>query len=171
VVEIQPQNHHAEQADGGSPVSAKCAMIEGPCLDGEKKPLPNAEFMRAGRPTRAAKALMPFYKKPRQTSRPFSSCWLTPQRVVAFALRDPQGHPSWKIHFLKQNSSQVPTVKAEAGAKTKAWNFMFSRWGRGGGCFGRLRWSGAGVQLLDVSSPTTKPVSQQTNKISAVMIL
>jgi protocatechuate 3,4-dioxygenase beta subunit len=119
VVESGLKITNAEQRTVEVLVSDKGAMIEGTVLDGEKKPFPNAEVMALPSDPKLRKSYALLQKTTADQQGHFKLRGVRPGEYIAFALEDPQEQPFMEDIFLKQNSAQVQTVKAEAGAKQK----------------------------------------------------
>jgi protocatechuate 3,4-dioxygenase beta subunit len=119
VVESGLKITNAEQRTVEVLVSDKGAMIEGTVLDREKKPIPNAEVMALPSDPKLRKSYALLQKTTADQQGNFKLRGVRPGEYIAFALEDPQEQPFTEDHFLKQNSAQVQTVKAEAGAKQK----------------------------------------------------
>jgi len=100
-------------------VSDKGAMFEGTVLDGEKKPFPNAQVIAVPSDPKLRKRYALLQQTTADQQGHFKLRGVRPGEYIAFALEDPQEQPFIEDHFLKQNSAQVQTVKAEAGANQK----------------------------------------------------
>jgi protocatechuate 3,4-dioxygenase beta subunit len=118
VVESGLKITSAEQRTVEVLVSDKGALIEGTVLDGEKKPFPNAEVMALPSDPKLRRRYALLQTTADQQGH-FKLRGVRPGEYIAFALEDPQEQPFMEDIFLKQNSAQVQTVKAEAGAKQK----------------------------------------------------
>jgi protocatechuate 3,4-dioxygenase beta subunit len=119
VVESGLKITDAEQRTVEVVVSDKGAMIEGTVLDGEKKPFPNAEVIALPSDPKLRKSYALLQKTTADQQGHFKLRGVRPGEYIAFALEDPQEQPFMEDLFLKQNSAQVQTVKAEAGVKQK----------------------------------------------------
>jgi protocatechuate 3,4-dioxygenase beta subunit len=109
----------AEQRTVEVIVSDKGATIEGTVLGGEKKPFPNAEVIALPYDPKLRKSYALLQKTTADQQGHFKLRGVRPGEYIAFALEDPQERPFTEDTFLKQNSAQVQTVKAEAGSKQK----------------------------------------------------
>lgn len=119
VVESGLKITDAEQRTVEVIVSDKGAMIEGTVLDGEKKPFPNAEVIALPSDPKLRRRYALLQKTTADQQGHFKLRGVRPGEYIAFALEDPREQPFMEDPFLKQNSAQVQTMKAEAGAKQK----------------------------------------------------
>ena len=119
VVESGLKIANAEQRTVEVLVSDKGATIEGTVLGGEKKPFPNAEVIALPYDPKLRKSYALLQKTTADQQGHFKLRGVRPGEYIAFALEDPQERPFTEDTFLKQNSAQVQTVKAEAGSKQK----------------------------------------------------
>lgn len=119
VVESGLKITDAEQRTVEVVVSDKGAMIEGTVLDGEKKPFPNAEVIALPSDPKLRRRYALLQKTTADQQGHFKLRGVRPGEYIALALEDPQEQPFMEDQFLKKNSAQVQTVKAEAGAKQK----------------------------------------------------
>jgi hypothetical protein len=119
VVESGVKITDAEQRTVEVFVSDKGAMIEGTVLDGEKKPFPNAEVIALPSDPKLRKRIDLMQKTTADQLGHFKLRGVRPGEYIVFALEDAQQQPFMEDAFLKQDSSQTQTVKAEAGAKQK----------------------------------------------------
>ena len=109
----------AEQRTVEVIVSDKGATIEGTVLSVEKKPFPNAEIIALPYDPKLRKSYALLQKTTADQQGHFKLRGVRPGEYIAFALEDPQEQPFTEDTFLKQNSAQIQTVKAEAGSKQK----------------------------------------------------
>jgi len=119
VVESGLKIANAEQRTVEVLVSDKGATIEGTVLGGEKKPFPNAEIIALPYDPKLRKSYALLQKTTADQQGHFKLRGVRPGEYIALALEDPQEQPFTEDTFLKQNSAQIQTVKAEAGSKQK----------------------------------------------------
>jgi hypothetical protein len=119
VVESGLKIADAEQRTLEVVVSEKGAMIEGTALDAEKKPFPNAEIIAVPSDLKLRKHVDLIQKATADQQGHFKLRGVRPGEYIAMALEEAAEQPFLEDLFLKQNSTQVQTVKAEAGAKQK----------------------------------------------------
>ncbi|HEV7553714.1 MAG TPA: carboxypeptidase-like regulatory domain-containing protein [Candidatus Angelobacter sp.] len=100
-------------------VSNKGALIEGTVLDAEKKPFANAEVMALPTDPRLRKRYGLIQKTTADQLGHFKIRGVRPGEYVVLSLEDAEEQPFMEDGFLKKNSAQAQTVKAEAGVKQK----------------------------------------------------
>jgi Carboxypeptidase regulatory-like domain len=100
-------------------VSDKGAAIEGTALNAEKKPFPNAEVIAVPSDPKLRKHVDLIQKTTADQEGRFKLHGVRPGEYIAMALEYAEDQPFLEDRFLTQNSSQVQTIKAEAGGKQK----------------------------------------------------
>jgi protocatechuate 3,4-dioxygenase beta subunit len=100
-------------------VSDKGAAIEGTALNAEKKPFPNAEVIAVPSDPKLRKHFELIQKTTADQEGRFKLRGVRPGEYIAMALEYAEEQPFLEDRFLTQNSSQVQTIKAEAGGKQK----------------------------------------------------
>ena len=100
-------------------VSDKGAAIEGTALNAEKKPFPNAEVIAVPSDPKLRKHFELIQKTTADQEGRFKLRGVRPGEYTAMALEYAEEQPFLEDRFLTQNSSQVQSVKAEAGGKQK----------------------------------------------------
>jgi hypothetical protein len=100
-------------------VSDKGGTIEGTALDAEKKPFPNAEIIAVPSDPKLRKHVDLIQKTTADQQGRFKLRGVRPGEYLAMALEEAAEQPFLEDLLLTQNSAQVQTVKAEAGAKQK----------------------------------------------------
>jgi len=100
-------------------VTDKGAAIEGTALNAEKKPFPNAEVIAVPSDPKLRKHADLIQKTTADQEGRFKLRGVRPGEYIAMALESAEDQPFLEDRFLAQNSSQVQSVKAEAGGKQK----------------------------------------------------
>jgi hypothetical protein len=100
-------------------VSDKGAMLEGTILDGEKKPFPNAQVIAVPSDPKLRKRYALLQQTTADQLGHFKLRGVRPGEYVVLSLEDAEEQPFMEDGFLKKNSAQAQTVKAEAGVKQK----------------------------------------------------
>jgi protocatechuate 3,4-dioxygenase beta subunit len=98
-------------------ISNKGASLEGTASDARQKPFSNAEVIAIPSDLKLRKRFDLLHTTTADTQGHFKFRGVRPGEYVVFALEDSQSQPFMTDLFLKQNSSQIQTVKLEPGTK------------------------------------------------------